>query len=181
MNRMFHSFVIVAFSVYLASTAPVAGQLIPRTPLPKPETITKPTFESRLTVKFVDGLKVRAVNGDVVSQVGGDLGTVRAVKAQFALTFQGTDTDCSATKACCVGDGSCVDTPLACCTNIGGTVLRGPDPCDAPTAACCLSPPDGCCFNTTQARCTQARGAYYSWADCETFDCPVQRGPTQWP
>lgn len=88
MNRMFYPFAIVAFSVCVFAAAPVAAQLIARTPLPKPVTITKPAFESRLTVKFVDNLKVRAVNSGVVSQVGADIGNVQAVKAQFALTFQ---------------------------------------------------------------------------------------------
>ena len=54
----------------------VAAQLSPRPPWPKPPTISKPSYESRLTLKFRDDLKVRAANGDLVSQVGGDLAGV---------------------------------------------------------------------------------------------------------
>ena len=80
---------IVAFIFCCVTTTRVLAELIPRTPLPKPVTITKPLlFDSRLTVKFRDDLKVRAVKGDIASQVGADLGNVQATKAQFALTFQ---------------------------------------------------------------------------------------------
>ena len=59
------SLCVVAFMFCCVTTTRVVGKLIPRTPLPKPPTISKPAYESQLTVKFRDELKVRAVNGIV--------------------------------------------------------------------------------------------------------------------
>lgn len=55
------------------------GDLIPRTPYPKPSSITRPAHPCELKLKFRDDLKVRAIGGALVSQTGGDLGAVEAV------------------------------------------------------------------------------------------------------
>ena len=59
---------------HLLSTTRAAGDLIPRTPLPKPATITKPVYESRLKVKFRDDSKVRLVSGSLTSLTGAEPG-----------------------------------------------------------------------------------------------------------
>lgn len=78
---------IVAFMFCCVTTTRVLGDLIPRTPPPKPAAITKPAYESQLTVKFRDDLKARALGGDLTSAVGADLSNVDSVKVQFGLTF----------------------------------------------------------------------------------------------
>ncbi len=88
MKQPCHLLVIVVLGLSHPTTKAAAGDLIPRTPPPKPATITKPAYESELTVKFRDDLKARALGGDLVSAVGADLSKVDAVKAQFALTFE---------------------------------------------------------------------------------------------
>lgn len=88
MRRCRHVFPILGFGVCWVATAAAWAQLIPRTPLPKPATITKPPYESRLTAKFRDDLKVRAVGGDLTSVVSADLGNVRSVQGEFAVIFE---------------------------------------------------------------------------------------------
>ncbi len=66
-----HVFAILAFVLCCITTTRATAQLIPRTPLPKAAAISKPPYESRLTVKFRDDLKARAVGGDLTSAVGG--------------------------------------------------------------------------------------------------------------
>ncbi len=61
MTRCRYVFVMLAFVLCCAMTSRATAQLTPRTPLPKPATITKPAYETRLTVKFRDDLKVRTV------------------------------------------------------------------------------------------------------------------------
>lgn len=78
---------IVAFMFCCVTTTRAVGELIPRTAPAKPPTITKPAYESQLTVKFRDDLKARAVGGDLTSSVGADLTNVDSVKAQFGLRF----------------------------------------------------------------------------------------------
>ena len=82
-----HVLAFVAFALCCVTTTRVMA-LILRTPLPKPGAITKPPYDTRLTIKFRDDLKVRAVGGDLTSQVSADLGNVQGVNAQFTLSFQ---------------------------------------------------------------------------------------------
>lgn len=59
----------------------------------KQASLVEPPLPSRLTVKFLDELKVRASNGTVISLVSADLSAVLAVKDQYGLTFApSTDT-----------------------------------------------------------------------------------------
>ena len=78
----------VTFMFCWVATTGVVAELISRTLPAKPATITKPPYESRLSVKFCDDLKVRAVAGDLTSAVGADLSNVEAVQVQFALSFE---------------------------------------------------------------------------------------------
>lgn len=85
----------------------------------------------------------------------------------------GAGTACSGqTIACCLPDGSCLNTEPLCCSALGGTPspsgavsclgdLNGDgidDACELKTGACCL--PDGSCINLTQANCGQQGGIY---------------------
>lgn len=88
MIRHRHVFVILAFVLCSLASTRVTAQLIPRTRFPKPATITKPAYDTRLTVKFRDDLKVRAVGADLTSLVSADVGNVRAVQTRFSLSFK---------------------------------------------------------------------------------------------
>jgi subtilisin family serine protease len=88
MTRHCHVFTILALVFWSVMSSAAVAQSAPRTPLPKPATITKPAYETRLTVKFRDDLRVRAVAGDVTSLVSADLGSVHVVKEQFGLSFE---------------------------------------------------------------------------------------------
>lgn len=81
------SFAAASTLLILSAVRMAGAQLIPRTPLSKPATISKPEFESELSVKFRDDLKVRPVGGSVTSAVNADLSAVLAVRAQYGLTF----------------------------------------------------------------------------------------------
>lgn len=65
MTRYHHVFFILAFVLCSVTTTLAEAQLIPRTPLPKPATITKPAYETQLTVRFRDGLKAQTVGGNL--------------------------------------------------------------------------------------------------------------------
>lgn len=81
--------IVVVLFFHLPATPRAPGALIPRTPLPKLATITKPSFPSTLTVKFRDDFKVRTQpDGTLTSLVGGDLSNVDAVQTQYGLTFE---------------------------------------------------------------------------------------------
>lgn len=86
-------------------------------------------------------------------------------------TYQGDDTDCAPTGACCIGT-DCSITTETCCTGAGGTyqgddTTCDPNPCSPPpTGACCV---DGVCSETTEAECF---GTYYGdGSSCDTVDC----------
>ena len=90
MRRRCYEILVVVFVFFqLSTTANVAAQLIPRIPMPKPATITKPAFPSQLKLKFRDDLKVRAhPDGTLISLTGGDLSNVDVVRTQYGLTFE---------------------------------------------------------------------------------------------
>lgn len=87
LSRRVYACVGVCFAMVLVSGNPAGGDLIPRRSFSKPDTVTKPSFNSRLTVKFRDDLRVRAVAGKPFSVVSASLANVGAVKRQFGLTF----------------------------------------------------------------------------------------------
>ena len=88
-SKRFTVVIVVVLFFHLLGTHRALGALIPRTPLPKLATITKPSFLSTLTVKFGDDFKVRAhPDGTLTSLVGGDLSNVDAVQTQYGLTFE---------------------------------------------------------------------------------------------
>src|SRR5262245_15521423 len=55
---------------------------------PEPETIVRPSWPSRLTVKFRDELAVRAAAGGLRSEAGAELKGVRDTAARHGLTFE---------------------------------------------------------------------------------------------
>jgi hypothetical protein len=71
-----------------AQDATPSRQLIPRQPLPKPATISKPSFDSYLTVKFRDDLRARVDRGAVRSDAGVSLASVEAVSRRHDLTYE---------------------------------------------------------------------------------------------
>jgi len=82
------------FLVGMAMVSTIGGivlqaqaQLQPRTPLSKLPTISKPPYESELTLKFRDDLKVRAAGGNLTSAVSANLNNVQAIQTQYGLTF----------------------------------------------------------------------------------------------
>jgi subtilisin family serine protease len=62
--------------------------LIPRTPVSKPTTISKPGFDSYLVVKFRDDLRARASFGAVSSHAGADMGSVESVGERHDLSYE---------------------------------------------------------------------------------------------
>jgi hypothetical protein len=50
--------------------------------------VVRPQFDSELSVKFRDDLKVRAVNGNVASAAGSNLAAAQQVQQQFGLSFE---------------------------------------------------------------------------------------------
>lgn len=65
-----------------------ANALQPRSLPTKPAAVAEPEVYSELSVKFQDVLKVRAVNGNLISNVGADITALQQVQQQFALTFE---------------------------------------------------------------------------------------------
>ncbi len=88
MRRRYRAVLIVAFMLCWITTSRATAELLPRTPLPKATTITRPPFESLLKIKFRDDLEVRAVSGSLTSLVGADLSNVEVIQGQFGLTFE---------------------------------------------------------------------------------------------
>ncbi len=71
---------IASVGPFVAGIPPAAAQLLSRTAFPKPGSVTKPTWETRMKVKFRDDLKVRAQpDGTLASLTGGNLSKVEAV------------------------------------------------------------------------------------------------------
>jgi len=72
-----------------------------------------------------------------------------------------------------MSDGSCSDTDLAGCADLGGVYNLG-ETCDTFTcsqpAACCFD--DLTCSEMAQPFCENAGGAYHEGEACEGFRCP---------
>jgi len=64
-----------------------ASALRPRAVPPKPATIERPAAPNRLTLKFRDGVRVRAVAGALASETGAALTGAREVAARHRLSF----------------------------------------------------------------------------------------------
>lgn len=73
-------------------------------------------------------------------------------------TPQGNGTQCTASEACCLSLGGCIEVDPICCDDMGG-VPQGPGTncgmviCQQPTEACCL--PDGTCQDATIVDCLE--------------------------
>ena len=82
-----------------------------------------------------------------------------ANRPQLIVTF----TPPTGFGACCLGNGTCVQTTNANCSAQGGTFQGlatscSPNPCPQATGACCL--PGGACQSLTAAQCAALSGTY---------------------
>jgi len=89
MKRDAFNLIMVVQFLALALTGSVSAEPLRARPVPaKPATVVRPQFESELSVKFRDDLKVRAENGNVAATAGGNLAAVQQVQQQYGLSFQ---------------------------------------------------------------------------------------------
>jgi len=82
-------------SVLVLAVAPPVGAagagrsaaLRPRVPIAKPATVSRPSPDSYLTVKFRDDLRARATDGAIVFSAGRRIDPLRVVADEYGLTF----------------------------------------------------------------------------------------------
>ncbi len=78
--------------------------------------------------------------------------------------------------ACCLPDGSCLESDSIYCDSIGGDWQGAgtdcdPNPCPQPQGACCM--PDGSCFETVQMQCMSSGGSWQGvGTTCTPNPCP---------
>ena len=95
----------------------------------------------------------------------------------LTITFTTTET----VGACCLPDGTCVDTTSGLCGSALGAYQGdgtncATTTCSVPTGACCAS--DGTCTSETQADCDSAGGTWQGPSvSCSPNPCPVTLTP----
>ena len=78
--------------------------------------------------------------------------------------------------ACCLPDGSCLESDSLHCDSIGGSWQGAgtdcdPNPCPQPQGACCM--PDGTCFETVESQCASSGGTWMgAGVSCTPNPCP---------
>jgi hypothetical protein len=72
-------------------------------------------------------------------------------------TPQGAGTECSLPRACCLGDGSCIEIAPVCCLSLGGTPQEEGKHCTAPQC-CCLYDGSGDCIEVDPLCCDEMGG-----------------------
>ncbi len=78
--------------------------------------------------------------------------------------------------ACCLADGTCLETTAGGCYALGGTyqgdgTACSPNPCPQPTGACCFL--DGSCLELTDADCMAQGGTWQgAFTSCTPDPCP---------